>query len=630
MSNSRKTKTESLVAPITGRMIPLEDVPDKVFSSGALGEGVGFEPEKGVICAPCDGKISMIAETLHAFGMESESGTEILVHIGLDTVNLSGKGFTKLAEEGQTVKKGTPVLSVDLESMREKGITMTTPMVITNSADFVLDICNCQQVTAGETEVCVCERREHENAKQQNPQIAKRGNGLDFLAEQVIKNVGGKDNITYFVHCVTRLRFNVKNKDIVNVKEIEDIDGVVGCQWSGEQFQIIIGQKVGDAYALICEKAGLANADNTNAEGSAAKKFSIGGLIEGIAGCVSPLIHVLIGAGMIKIIVLVCEMLGILQPGDPTHTVLTFAGDAGFYFLPVFIGATTARKFGGNLGLGMLVGALLIHPTLIQSVAEGTALSIFGLPIYGASYASTVFPAIMAVYVMCRIEKFFAKISPDAIRSITEPLLTLLVMIPATLCLFGPVGAFLGNYMAAGIMTLYEHVGFLCVGIMAMLWPYIVMTGMHAALVPTAVQYLGSFGFEPLTAGTFISNFNQGAACIAVAIKTRDTKLKSTAVSCAVAAIVGGVTEPALFGINMKLKKPMLGAMIGSFCGGIIAGLLHVYVYAFSGSGGLFGLPVFIGAALSNLVYMLIAAVIGIAVTIIATMVLYKDKEVKE
>ena len=450
---------------------------------------------------------------------------------------------------------------------------------------------------------------------------------FEDLANSVIELVGGKENIVYFTHCVTRLRFNDKDKGAVKPEEIKKVPGVIGCQWSGDQFQIIIGQAVGDAYDLICKKTGMAQqaAVDENLD-QPKRKLSFNTIMDAISGCITPCLPVLAGAGMVKVIVLVCEMLGILAAGDPTHTVLTFVGDAGFYFLPVMIGGYTAKKFGGNTALGILMGAMFIHPTFISSVTEGTALSVFGLPIYSASYSSTIFPALLTVFVMCYVEKFFAKHSPDSIRSITEPLFTILVMVPLGLCVLGPIGAFLGNYIAIAVMWIYEHLGFVGVAILTSVLPWLVLTGMHTGFTPYLLNAFATVGYDPIVyTANVVSNVDQGAACLAVALKTKDKNLRSTALSCAVTAIVVGVTEPAMFGVNFKLRKPMYGAMIGSFIGGAIAGIGQVYAYAFAGSGGIFALPAYISDRSANLIFMVAAMAIGMIATFIATYILYKE-----
>lgn len=453
---------------------------------------------------------------------------------------------------------------------------------------------------------------------------------FENLANKVLESVGGKENISFFTHCVTRLRFNLKDQSKVDTDAIEALPEVIGTRWQSGQLQIIIGQDVADAYKLICDKAGIeAQASvSENIEGKK-EKFNIGKVFEAISACLTPLLPLLIGAGMIKIIVLLGEQTGLAPIGSGTHTVLSFVGDAGFYYLPIFVSATTARKFGANMGLGLLVGAMLVHPTFVSSIAEGVELSVFGLPIHSASYGSTIFPVIMAVFVMSYIEKFFTKISPNAIRSISVPLLTLLVMIPLTLCLIAPIGSIIGVYFSEAIVWLYETTGFFGIAILSALFPFAVMTGMHAAFAPFMVQSLATLGFEPVVTGAIVvSNLAQGAASAAVAFKSKNIELRSTAASCAVTALVAGVTEPAMYGINLKYKKPLYACMIGSFIGAGVAGLMKVKAYAFAGSSGLFGFAVFTSSDVMNLVGIVGGAVVGMIITFVLTLLFYKDKEI--
>ncbi|SMC22928.1 PTS system, beta-glucosides-specific IIC component [Clostridium acidisoli DSM 12555] len=449
------------------------------------------------------------------------------------------------------------------------------------------------------------------------------------LATKVLELIGGKDNISSFVHCMTRLRFNLKDTSIVKLNEIEKINGVIGAQWSNDQLQIIIGQSVGDAYKLICKKAEFKVEKGIDENLDNKKKFSFAAIIDGISGSLIPILPLLIGAGMLKVVIILGGMCGLLTPKMPTYTVLTFAADAGFYFLPVFLGATAANKFKANMGLGMLLGAILIHPTMVANVTQKVPMSIFGIHIYATSYASTIFPIIMAVFVMAYVEKFFQKISPDSVKVILVPLGTILVMLPLTLCLIGPAGSFLGVYLAKAIMWLYHTTGFFGVALLAAVYPLLVITGMHGALVPYMFQSFASFGYEPIvcTAGV-LSNINQGAASAAVALKCKNKKMKSTAASSAITAVIGGVTEPAMFGVNLRLKKPLYASMIGNFCGAAFAGLMKVYSYAFAGSAGIFGIAGFVGPAKTNVIYMAISVIIGFVATFIITMIIYKGDEV--
>lgn len=216
--------------------------------------------------------------------------------------------------------------------------------------------------------------------------------------------------------------------------------------------------------------------------------------------------------------------------------VLNFVGDAVFYFLPVFIGANAAQKFGANTGLGMLVGAMFIHPDFIAALAAGP-LSVFGIPIYNASYSSSIFPALLSVAVMAPVEKFIAKHSPEAIRSITEPFLTMLVMIPLSLCVLGPIGFFLGQYVSAAIIWLYNTIGFVGLAVFTALAPFLIMTGMHHSLIPYMTNSFATVGWEPIVLpGMLISCIDQGSACFAVALKTKDKDLRATALGCGVSS----------------------------------------------------------------------------------------------
>lgn len=452
---------------------------------------------------------------------------------------------------------------------------------------------------------------------------------VDFqvLADDVIRLVGGKENITFLTHCITRLRFNVKDRGLVDLEGLKKLNGVIGAQWSNEQLQVVIGPKVADAFKAVSDKTGFGKDDYISTENTN-KKFHPSMILDGITGCLTPLLPVMIGSGMIKVVLLLGQMAGIINPESSTSLILNFASDSGFYFLPVFIGATAARKFGGNMGLGMLLGAMLIHPDFIGAIAEGRPLDLLGLPIYSASYTHSIFPAIISVFIMSKVEQFVAKHSPSAIRTLLQPLVTLLVMIPFSIGILSPAGAFLGEYFASAMMWLYNTTGFLGIGILASLIPLVILTGMHLALNPGAFQMLATSGYDPIVMPVMVlNNMNQGIAALIVAIKTKSKDTKSLAISSAVTVIVGGVSEPAMFGINLKYKKPLVGAMIGNFFAGCVAGLMKAKAVAFA-SMGIFGFPAFIDDNnLSSLFAILSGVGVGIVVTAIVTYILVKPEE---
>lgn len=452
-------------------------------------------------------------------------------------------------------------------------------------------------------------------------------NNYDALGKSIVESLGGEGNITFFTHCMTRLRFNLKDRSIVDEERVKGLEGVVGSQWSGEQFQVIIGAQVGDVYNSILKNTTIEGAAKVSEEiKEEKKKFSISTIFDAFAGCISPLLPVLIGSGMLKIVTLVLNLTGAISPESGTYIILDFAGDAGFYFLPVFVGATAARRFGGNMGLGMMIGGMLIHPNFINAIAEGN-LNFLSIPVYSASYASTIFPAIIAVFVMSKVEQQVVKFSPTAIRAILEPLITLLVMIPLTLCLIGPIGAMLGVYVTAGVMWLYNTMGFVGVAILAAAWPFMVLTGMHSAITPYLTQSFATLGYEPIAlTAIIIANLNQGAAAAAVAFKSKSLTIKSSAATCSITAILAGVTEPAMFGINLRFKKPMVGAAIGSLIGGCIAGLGQAHAYAFAASAGVFAFPIYITDNIMNLVWMVVGCAVGMLGTFISTLILYKEE----
>lgn len=454
------------------------------------------------------------------------------------------------------------------------------------------------------------------------------------LSEQIFDLVGGKENVAQFAHCVTRLRLNVTDKELVKTEEIKKLPGVLGVNWAGNQLQVVIGQAVVELYGEICRLHGMkfeeAIKENLDAP-KGKKKFSdyVSNVLTGIAGCVIPLLPLLIGAGMLKVFITLFTNLNIVPGDNATITVLNMVADAAFYFLPVFVGATSARKFGANMSLGMLLGAALISPTFIEMVNAGNPMTIFGLPIHGASYSSTIFPVICSVFLMSYVEKFVAKKSPDALRNILEPLITLVVMIPVTFVVVAPLGAILGDGLAFILNEMYLKLGWIAIALQAAIYPFMVLTGMHVGLIPIGINNFMTLGYEPSVILTAISNLNQGISCFGVAFRTKDKELRSTAISAGITAVFGGVTEPAMFGINLPLKTPLYASMIGSLVGGAIAGLLRVYSYSFGSSAFPFLLFCYISPEGKGLVSTLVSILVGMVVTFVATLFLYKDKASK-
>lgn len=458
---------------------------------------------------------------------------------------------------------------------------------------------------------------------------------LNETAAKVLELVGGKENISHFTHCITRLRFNVIDKSEVDEEGLKKVAGILGAQWSGEQYQIIIGQDVDDLYKEICEVGGIKveKAIDENLDGNLTKdKFSFKKIpsiiVEVVSTSIMPFIPVLIGAGMISVLRTLLNLIGVLSEESMTYQILSIVSDVAFYFIPVFVGKGAAKKFGVNEGLGIFMGLLLVSPSLAAMVDEGTKMSIFGIPIYAASYSYLVFPAILCVAAMAPIEKFFARISPKMLRSTLEPTCTILVMIPLALCLLAPLGTIIGNYIGTALVWLYETAGFIGVAVLGMLYPLLVVTGMHWGTVPYWFETFATKGFDPLVSiAECMHNITQGAAAFAVALKTKDDNLKSTALSCGTTAIIGGISEPSLFGVNLRLKKPLIASVIGNAVGCGIAGIAKVTCNAIYGSGGILAIPCFAKPGTNNLLFWVIAIVAGAAITFVITYLTHVDEE---
>lgn len=448
------------------------------------------------------------------------------------------------------------------------------------------------------------------------------------LAQALPEFVGGADNVALLSHCMTRLRVDIADKNKVKTEEIQKLPGVKGAVWSGNQLQIIIGQTVDQAYAEVSKYLGTAEPSAAASPSGGKRKISLMALMEVMSGCIAPILPVLIGAGMLKVVMLVCQSIGLITPESPTYITLNFASDAAFYFLPIYTGAAAARKFNMNMFVGMFFGAMQVHPIFTAMCESGAAGSIFGIPIYAGTYTSAIFPVILTVWVASYVEHFMQTHSPTFLRTMLVPFGTMLVMTPVSLCVLAPIGSIAGTYFANAIIWLYETCGFIAVALLAAVHPIMVAVGMQHGMGPYLFNSFATIGYEPLASpATFIDNINIGASCLAVGMKSKVTDVKTEAIASGISASVSGITEPGLFGIVMKNRKVLYSVMLGNLAGGVIAGITGTVCYAFAGSYGFFGLATFMGeAGFSNLLFMILAVAVGFIITFIVTFVLYKDE----
>ena len=456
---------------------------------------------------------------------------------------------------------------------------------------------------------------------------------FDQLADQILLHVGGKENITYLAHCMTRLRMSLKDNSLAEIDALKALDGVMGTQWSGEQLQIIIGQKVPDLYSIVRQKTDMdhAGAVSENTGGGQREKLTpkvaVGKILDGLTGSLSPLIPLLIAGGLLKLVGVLGAQFGLLDSAGNTGAMLNFWGDAAFYFMPVFVGGFAAKKFGANTGLGMMLGAALIYPDFITMVSEGTRITLFGLPVYHATYTSTLLPAVLCVWAMSYVEKFFAKHSPAALRAMLEPFCTMLVMLPLSMWILAPIATVLGNIIGIGLNWLTGTFGFIGMAIIGALWPLLIVAGMHVGLLPFVLQQLSSLGYMTVNIPNFTNNFAQGAACLGVAVRTRDENLRAESITCAITSLTGGISEPAIFGICLQKRTPLYASMVGNALGGAIVGITGCKMFFFTAAGGLLGLPAFMGESIGNFVGFVAASLAAMALTFVLTMILYKEEE---
>ena len=380
------------------------------------------------------------------------------------------------------------------------------------------------------------------------------------IAEAVVKAVGGTANITSVTHCMTRLRFVLKDKSIPNKKEVEKIPGVMGVNIAGGQYQVIIGNSVGNVYKEVVAATGISD---TAVGGGAAehteKVNPIVAALDFIAGCMTPLFTAIIAGGLVKVLLVIFgpTLLNVMQTTSDTYILMNALGDAPFYFLPVLVAFTASRKLNCNSYLSVMVASVLIYPDVITLLAGDSATHLFGvIPVVHGSYSSSIIPAMLSTLLLKYVEKLVDRITPEWSKSFLKPLLIVMIVTPITLCAIAPLGLIIGNGLQSVINGIYGFAPWLAMMLFAGFMPFIVMTGMHWAFVPAGATFGAAF-------------------------KTKDKEMKKMAFPAAVSALLAGVTEPAMYGVTLKLKKPMVAACISGGIGGLIVGILQVKSYAF-------------------------------------------------
>ena len=617
-----------LESPLEGELIALKEVNDPAFAGELMGRGAAVKNPQGKVRAPFDGEVTVLFPTKHAIGLHSSAGVDLLVHVGLDTVNLEGKHFTAHVEQGTAIKKGDLLIEFDEAAIRAAGYDTTTPVVVTNAADYGrIEISLDEQKIAsgGEEEAAPEAPAAPAVPAGPNPAYASMS-AEERVAHEILDHIGGMANIRSAEHCATRLRLILNDKEKIEDKAVENIDGVKGQFFAAAQYQIILGtgfvNKVYDV--LVGMNPALAGGSNKEA---AYEQMTTAQKISRTFGDVFvPIIPVLVATGLFMGLRGMLQNLGV-EMSDNLVRMSQILTDTAFAFLPALVCWSTMKKFGGTPVIGIVLGLMLVAPQLpnAYAIASGEAqpvyMSILGLSISVVGYQGSVLPALVLGILAAKVEAGLKKFIPDVVDLIFTPFLTLFscmivgllivgpIMHTLELAVFGAVRAFLELPFGIG--------GFIVGG----LHQVIVVSGIHHVFNALEIQLLASTGrdaFNAIITGAIIA---QGGAAVAVAARTKNKKKRALYISSAIPAFLG-ITEPAIFGINLRFMKPFLYALAGGACAGAASGVMHL-----AGTG--MGVTVLPGTLLymDHLLEYLIVNVIGFGIAFGLTYTLFDPKE---
>ena len=617
-----------LDSPLHGRLIPLSEVTDPAFASGAMGRGAAVADPEGRVVSPVDGEVTVLFATKHAIGIHSADGVDLLIHVGVDTVKLEGKHFTSHVAQGDTVKKGQLLLEFDPDAIRAEGYETTTPVLVTNAADYgkITFTLDGAEISSGDdAEEDGAPQEEHSTAAgaEIDPNLPKE----ERVAKLIWKYVGGAGNVRSAEHCATRLRLIVNDKTLIDEKAIENIDGVKGQFFAAAQYQIILGtgfvDKVYDAFIAGTDLAAAA----ASGKQEAYKQMTPLQKVSRTLGDVFvPVIPVLVATGLFMGLRGMAQSLGIGM-NENLIRMSQILTDTAFAFLPALVCWSTMNRFGGTPVIGIVLGLMLVAPQLpnAYAIAAGDAvplsMEIFGIPIPVVGYQGSVLPALVLGIFAARLQKWFKTFVPDIVDLIVTPFLTLLVSMLLGLLVIGPIMHTLEIVIFGAVRTFLElpyGIGGFVVG---GLHQVIVVFGVHHVFNALEVQLLASTGVDPFNAIITGAIVAQGGAAVAVAARTHNVKKRALYISSAVPAFLG-ITEPAIFGINLRFMRPFICGLAGGACAGAAAGFLHL-----AGTG--MGITVLPGTLLylDHLPAYILVNIVGFAVAFGLTFVTFRPEE---
>lgn len=441
------------------------------------------------------------------------------------------------------------------------------------------------------------------------------------LAKFILDKVGGEENINSYTHCATRLRFNLKDNSLAKTEELSLNKGIISILQSGGQYQIVIGTSVNQVYEELKKITdNKKDGGEVNNDGSQKVKNKKS-FFTAISAIFAPVLAAFAGSGILRALVILANQIGILSEASGTYKILTIASMTVFYFLPVILAYTSAKYFEANPVISMVIGAALIHPDLIAmmgKIGNGAMTDFLGIPVTLMNYPATVFPAITAIWVFSHWERLLRKWIPQGGHLVFVPLFSILVIVPLTLIVFGPLTYYVSNWIAQAINSLIKSSPVLAGVIVGGGWNALVSVGLHWAVNPIMIQNVASQGYDYIVPFTFATNFAMMGAALGVWLKSKYSNRKKYALTTALTIAFSGITEPAIYGVAMVLKKPFIAALIGGALGGGYIGYQGVTSQAFV-FGGLTTLPAFAGGQSNNLLHGVIGLLICVVVSAVLT-----------
>ncbi len=457
------------------------------------------------------------------------------------------------------------------------------------------------------------------------------------IAKQILSAVGNEENVTVVNHCATRLRLTITNKNNVSESQLKMIEGVLGTVFRGNELQIIIGTDVGNVYNAFqslgsfqstgkinenLDKGLTEDPQQLNTQHSLKKNLLK--IVDFISGTFVPVLPILVAAGLVSAVLNIAVTFFGLPAEGGTYTILTAVNNAGFYFLPIYLGFSAAKKIGIEPMLGAYLGGILLH----SSIDGAKGLDFLSIPVPQTTYSSSVIPIILGVLFMYLIYKTIDKFTPKEIKYFINPLVTILIVTPVTLIILGPLGAFIGQYIADILGFVNDKLGWFSVGLIGAVTPLLVMTGTNQALFPLVFATMANLGYDNFVMpGMLAANVAIGAAAIAISFSTRNTDKRALSLSAGITGVVG-ITEPSIFGVLLVFKSAFIGAVAGGTIGGLFAGLVHLKQYAVV-SPGIAAIPTFIptnGAGINaNFWFSILTILIAFGSSFVITYILEKQ-----